>query len=222
MWIRKSLLAVGLVCACLPGRALAEDDARTIYFFSPETNINNFGALKREFDAYFAGFDGQKFQPFSIKEDFEAFMQKQPNGLFLMSSWHYQQLPDKKHFMPLLVGRLKEKITQKHLIFVEKHIQVVEGVENNTIATAGSPEFTMTLLRKILGDEEELLESFELLVVPKDIDALMAVSYGVAGAAVATEGGAAKLARFNPKQFNALRAMGDGEESMLPVLVTGV
>jgi len=62
------------------------------------------------------------------------------------------------------------------------------------------------------------VDSLKILVVPKDIDALMAVGFGAAKGAVATESGSDKLAKSNPKQRRELQPLGGGYESLLPVL----
>ena len=58
-----------------------------------------------------------------------------------------------------------------------------------------------------------------LLPVPKDIDALMAVGFGAAQAAVATESGLDRLARTNSRQHDALTQLAKGSERLLPIVV---
>jgi len=59
--------AIGLSLAFA---AFAEPDKTTVYFYSSETNINNFKSLKMEFDKYLSRFGTYEFQPFSNREDF--------------------------------------------------------------------------------------------------------------------------------------------------------
>jgi hypothetical protein len=214
-----------LVCALLLAAvsalssARAEDD-NTVFFYSPETNINNYNALKTEFDGYFSRFGAQRFQPFSERETFEKFMDKSMAGLSLMSSWHYRHLANKVYWNPVLVGISKGRTTQKHILFAPKNRADLADLKGATVATSGTRDYTRTLLLDILGqDQVALVNSFKLLVVPKDIDALMSVSFGVAKAAVATESGADMLSRINPKQFGALVVIGASRESLLPILV---
>jgi len=224
---RVPLVWVSLLCSVLVltgdqtvGSPPGEPPEATVFFFSPETNINNYSALKSEFDSYFSSFGKLKFQPFSDRAVFEKFLAERPAGLFLMSSWHFKQLRDKTAWNPVLVGVLKNKTTQKHLLYARKNIAEAALLRGATIATAGTREYTLTLLHQILGAEaRDLIASFKLLVVPKDIDALMAVSFGMASAAVATESGAERLSRTNPKQLSSLRLLQTGSESLLPVLV---
>jgi len=71
----------------------------------------------------------------------------------------------------------------------------------------------------MLGEaRRELIGSFKILVVPKDIDALMAVSFGMAKAALTTEGSLDKLQKINPKKRDQLRQLASSEGALLPVV----
>jgi hypothetical protein len=213
---RSALRTLAIGAAALSLKAYGQDGPLTIFFYSPETNVNNFSLLKGEFDAFLANHGGHKFQPFSSRKTFEEQMANNPHGLFLLSSWHYRQLAG-QGLEPLLIGQAKGRATQKHELFSKgANPLALKGLK---IASAGSKEFTEQLLRELLPQHPEVVASMNVLVVPKDIDALMAVSFGVAQAAVATENGAEKLARLNPRQRDSLKTVGVGRESLLPVLV---
>ena len=219
-WRKRWWLVAAVIVLALPFLSSDAVDEVTIYFFSPETNVNNYNALKSEFDAYFSAEGDLKFQPLSSSKLIEKYMVSDPGGLFLMSSWHFQQLKAKAKWRPVLVGIQKNQPTQKHLLYVQKDVKKVDDLKYMTIATSGSLQYSETVLREILGDDaDRLIDSIKILVVPKDIDALLAVSFSAAGAAIATENGIDKLSRINPKQLELFRPMGNGSESFLPVLV---
>ena len=50
-----------------------------VYFYSSETNINNFKSLKIEFDRYLSKQGPYEFQPFSSREDFEKHVKDKEN-----------------------------------------------------------------------------------------------------------------------------------------------
>ncbi len=211
-----ALLAAGATGLLL--RVCADDEPLTIFFYSPETNINNFGLIKREFDAFFAAHGGHKFQPFKDRATFEQQLAAKPRGLFLLSSWHYKLLAAKAELDPLLVGHSKGKATQKHQLF--GRTLNLKDLRDQKIATAGTKDYTLTLLHEMLPGQQAFIDSLDILVVPKDIDALMAVGFGAAKGAIATENGAEKLATLNPKQREGLNLIVDGRESLLPVLAS--
>jgi len=56
-----------------------------IYFYNPETNINNFATLKTAFDTYLVNHGGYYFQPFDSRENFEAVIkEKKRRYLFII------------------------------------------------------------------------------------------------------------------------------------------
>jgi hypothetical protein len=213
--LRRMLLGAASAGAWFTVQARSEA-ALTVFFYSPETNVNNFSVLKGEFDSFLAPLGGHKFQPFSDRETFETQFAAQPRGLFLVSSWHYKRLAAETALDPLLIGRTHGRSTQKHQLFGQT--QNLEELRSQKIATAGTRDFALTLLGEMLPGQEELIGTLSLLVVPKDIDALMAVGFGAARGAIATESGSDKLAKLNPKQRESLKQIGKGRESLLPVL----
>jgi hypothetical protein len=191
-----------------------------VFFFSPDTNVNNFSTLKGEFDSCFATAGNHKFQPFADRAAFEAALKEKRAGLFLMSSWHFAQYPDKAGFDPALIGVLRGKSTQRHSLCAKKNVPNAGDLRGLTIASAGTRELTVNRLREILGkDQDALISSFNLLAVPKDMDALMSVGVGVAQAAVATESGLGRLAKTNAKQHEQLNAIATGPEDLLHIVV---
>jgi hypothetical protein len=218
---RHALGVLSMACLSAPFilSARAQAAGATIHFYSPETNINNFGTLKGEFDAFFAGAGGHKFQPYSDRAAFEKVIEGNA-GLFLMSSWHYPQLAAKAAWHPVLIGQLKEKSTQRHVLCAKKTVANFAALKGVKVASAGNKAFTLDLLFDLLGpDHRALVTEQNLLPVPKDLDALMAIGFGVAQAAVATESGLDKLARTNAKQHDALTQLAKGSERLLPIVV---
>lgn len=219
---RRALGALAVACMGVPFIRLSRAQApgATIHFYSPETNINNFGTLKGEFDGFFAGLGGHKFQPYGDRAAFEKAMEGNAGSLFLLSSWHYPQLAKKAAWQPMLIGQLREKSTHRHVLCAQQSVTNIAALKGATIASAGNKAFTLNLLADLLGAEHRALVTEQnVLAVPKDIDALMAIGFGVAQAAVATEGGLERLAKTNAKQHDALKQLAKGPERLLPIVV---
>ena len=86
----------------------------TVYFYNPETNINNFASLKSEFDKYLSDYGDLQFQPINDKNIFEKTVaEKRSDGVFMLSSWHYNSLKKEYPIEAVLVGVSKGKTTQK-------------------------------------------------------------------------------------------------------------
>lgn len=192
-----------------------------IYFYNTETNINNFATLKMAFDIYLVNHGGYYFQPFDLRENFEAVIQKK-GDIYLLSSWHLKALQQKK--VPLeiaLIGTSKGNTKQRKVLSAKKDIIDVAMLKNTVVAGAGSEEYIQSVLKQILGKEHEaLLKDIKILIVPKDIDAVMAVGFGMATAAISAESGLDKLAMMNPNQFRELHSLGFSEKDYLLIAAT--
>ncbi len=191
----------------------------TIYFYNPETNINNFSSLKIEFDKYLSSYGPFQFQPFSDRESFEKFIVGRSDGVFLMSSWHFRQL--KRKFSidmdARLVGVSNGKATHEKILTTKNNIININLLKGTTIASSGNEDYTKNILTQMHG-KGNIVNSMKILTVPKDIDALMAVGYGMADSALTTEGSLTKLAVINPKQYGFLRPLARSREILLPII----
>ena len=196
--------------------------APTFYFYNTETNINNFATLKMGFDIYFVNHGGYYLQPFDIRENFEKAIQDKKGDIYLLSSWHLKELQLKK--VPLeiaLVATSKGKIMQKKVLSVSNDITNVAMLKDTVVAAAGSEEYVHSILKQILGKKQEaLLKDIKILIVPKDLDALLAVGFGMASAAISAENGLDKLAMMIPGHFRRLHTLGFSEEDYILIAAT--
>ncbi len=199
------------------------DNTYTIYFYNPETNINNFASLKTEFDQYLSNYGSFHFQPFSDRKSFEKFVVGRSDGVFLMSSWHYRQL---KREFPIgmearLVGVSNGKATYEKILTAKNNIINIDLLEGKIVASSGNENYTRKILMQMQGEgKRNIVDTMKILTVPKDIDALMAVGYGMADSALTTENSLTKLAAINPKQYGFLRSLSKSEQILLPVIAT--
>ncbi|MCK4841134.1 MAG: hypothetical protein KAT04_04540 [Methylococcales bacterium] len=179
-----------------------------LLFYNPESNINNFVSLKISYDSYLSKFGDYRFQPFNKKELFEKAVLDNKDGVYLLSSWHFYFLRDMIDLQPILVGVLKGRSTQKKILTVKNNITDIAQLKGKTIACSGSAQYTRNILKEVLGGNNvSLLKTFKLILVPKDIDALMAVSFGMASAALTTERSLDNLAKINYKQYQSLKPL---------------
>lgn len=221
--IYSVLLFVAIGCRDLPAAevdAVSRSVGDTVYFYNPEANINNYVSLKTEFDNYFAGYGKWFFQPFSDKDTFEKALQEGRQGVFLLSSWHYRLLQSSLPMQPILVATSRDKSTQRKILSAKTQIARVDQLKGARIATSGNEVYTHTVIKQIIGEKNQsILDEVKLIAVPKDIDALMAVCFGIADAALTTEDSLQSLQAINPKQFGMLTRLGVSEEQFLTLAV---
>jgi len=197
--------------------ALAEPDKIVIYFYSSETNINNFKSLKMEFDSYLAKFGDYEFQPFSDRKVFEEHVKDKTNSLLLISSWHYTLIHKEYSLKPVLVGVQHGQKYQKRVLVTSDKSADIESLKTGQIASASSVQHTISTLTEIFKGEEAA-ESFRILTVPKDIDALMSAGFGMAKSAMTTESSLDSLKMLNPPLYKKMRILGESQESLLLIV----
>ena len=206
-----------LVMNCISSVCFGADV--TVYFYNPETNINNFALLKSSFDSYLSVYGDYQFQPFDSQDKIEQNIRK--GSIYLLSSWHLNALQQKFPLKIALVGTFKGNSTQKKILSVKKEMNDFSMLKNATISGAGSEEYNRSILQQIEPEKyKELADSIKILKVPKDIDALMAVGFGVADAAIAAENNLKILESLNSNQHKKLHSLGSSEQSYLLVAAT--
>ncbi len=192
-----------------------------IYYFSPESNINNYSLLKREFDQYLADQGPFRFQPFADSATFSEIILAEQNGLYLMSSWQYEQLKTEVDLCPLMVGMADGKVYHNYFLIVPEQIESINELANVTLASSSSETFSQTILSQALQAtpaQENKLPTVRFLMVPKDIDALMAVSFGMARGALVSAVSYSDFKNINPQQASSLKILAKGQKHLLPIL----
>jgi len=204
-------VAVQLVPTLERGNELTEEVA--VYFYSSETNINNFKLLKMEFDEYFKGFGPVVFQPFKDRETFEAHVKNNPRGIFLISSWHFRHIRDRLRLTPILVGAKRGRTSQKRLLVTNMPGMKANAILKNRIASASSILHTKSTLTDMLG-RRAMIEKARILTVPKDMDALMSVGFGMSRSALTTDISLEKLKSINPGLHGRMEIAATGADTL--------
>lgn len=214
-------IAFWLAWCCILGftevpKASAEGP-RTIYFYSSEANINNYKALKMEFDGYLSKSGAYEFQPFSDIHTFEKQIRKGTGHLLLLSSWHYSRIHKDLSLKPVLVGIRGGRSFQKRVLVAGPGAKGLNSVGSGPVASASSVQYTRSVLEGMYDDSKKA-DSVRILTVPKDVDALMSVGFEMAKAAVTTENALRNLENLDPALFKRIRTLAEGNPSLLLIL----
>ena len=188
--------------------ASAQVDKTTIYFYSSETSINNFKSLKMEFDRYLSRLGPYEFQPFSEREAFEQYVKDKKRCILLLSSWHYSKINKEYALKAALAGTRNGQKYQKRVLVTKD-----ESVKTGRVASASSKEHTSSYLRAMLKGKE-LIDQIQVLTVPKDIDALMSVGFGMSKLALTSGNALDELKKVNPALHQKMKIVAEGEESL--------
>ena len=209
-----AVLLTGLVVFCV----ISSGEGKIkIYFYSTETNINNFKSLKMEFDRYLSKLGPYEFQPFSARDVFEKQVKGKENCLLLLPSCHYRHIHKKYMLTPVLTGMRNGKKYQRKILVTGEKPADIEATKPGLIASASSLQYTTSALKGMLQGKYAK-HPIQVLTVPKDIDALMSVGFGMAKLAFASENAFHELKGVNPKLCNKMKILAEGEETLRLIL----
>ncbi len=209
-----ALLLLGLVIFCV----ISSGEGKIkIYFYSSETNINNFKSLKMEFDRYLSRFGPYELQPFSARDVFEKQVKGKENCLLLLSSWHYRNIHKEYALTPALSGVRNGQKYQKKILVADEKAADIDSGKPGLIASASSLQYTTSALHRILR-EKYAQHTFQVLTVPKDVDALMSVGFGMAKLAFSSQNAFDELKGVNPRLCNKMKVLAEGEETLRLIL----
>ncbi len=205
-----------LLLSAWPEKAQAQEKIM-IYFYSSETNINNFKSLKMEFDTWLSRFGPYEFQPFSDRQIFETHLRGKKDCLVLLSSWHFSKIAKEYSLSPLLSGIRNGKKYQKRILVAAAAASGADILQKGPVASASNPDYTRSVLRELFG-EEITGDSVRILTVPKDIDALMSVGFEMSKSALITESTLEKLKETDPVLSRKMKTLKAGKDSLLLIL----
>ena len=169
-----------------------------VYFYTTETSVNNFKTLKISFDNYLGRFGSYEFQPFHDKRTFEEHLSDE-NAVVILSSWHYETSCRQHNLEAVLVAQKDGRI-QDSKVLIGKQGSSLNGV----ITSAYDREHTQALLKEIFSAGHENLN---VLTVPKEIDALMSVGFGMSKLALVSKDSFEHLKTVNPAMARSMKVL---------------
>ncbi|PHS40371.1 MAG: hypothetical protein COB07_04550 [Sulfurovum sp.] len=175
-------------------------ESHKVYYYTTDKNIDNFKTLKVNFDRYLARYGQYEFQAFTDKEMFETFLKKRET-IVMLSSLHYKQIAKEYNLNAVFVAENKKSITDTNVIIGKKNAPLT-----GTVTTAFSKKYTKKLLRKTFG-----ISHLALLKVPKEIDALMSVGYGMSQFAAVSKGSFKLLQKTNSMLTKNMRIYSESD-----------
>lgn len=212
---KRYVILITAVMACMlfaAGGPASGADRIVILFYSAEANINNYKTLKAEFDGYLSRFGPYEFQPFGEQAVFEQRLRETDRCLLLFSAWHYRKITENRPLAPLLAGTRDGSSYQKRILVSA----VADNLGTEPIASAGNLQLTRSILAEMFPAKNP--SAFNILMVPKEIDALVSLSFESATYALVTESAKGKLQALDPVLSERLKTLAEGKPSLLPVL----
>jgi hypothetical protein len=213
-WLLRSIILLHLCLLSITG--FAEPEASrvlTIYHYNPE-NLSGLNLiLKNTFDRYFQSRHAIQLQPVEDRKTFQGLVTNSESNLFMMSDWHYRQLASSNRLLaPYLRGLKEGKDTYRKLLIGRPLTLQSQDNAQLTIAVSGSENYVNTVLKYMRYNSGTAPLAHPIyLKVPKDIDALLAVSFGLSDAALATENSFEKLSHLYQNEYQGLTILGESQ-----------
>lgn len=200
----------------------ASNPRTKIYFYNPEINTARNLVLKNTWDSYLHEKGLFEFQPVENGEDFSKLVHQEANAAFIMADWLYAELfpsskRDKQAIQLAFHGLKNGEDTYRKILVSNKGALDFEKV---TIACSGSKARAREVIQSIYPElSSEQLETLKILLVPKDIDALMAVGYGLAEMALSTEVSLSKMSLLNNNLYKDMIVLKESRPLRRSVLI---
>jgi hypothetical protein len=193
-----------------------------IYFYNPEINTARNLVLKNTWDSYLYEMGHYEFQPVDDGKDFEKLVRQEKDAAFIMAEWLYHSLfssasLENQDIELAFRGIKNGNDTYRKILVANKSTLDFEKV---TIACSGSKARAQEVLKSIYPElSTQQLENLNVLLVPKDIDALMAVGYGLAEMALTTQVSLSKMALINEHIYKDMIVLKESKPFRRSVLV---
>ena len=202
-----------IVVAVLGLLAHATSPAGEIRYFDAGSSANNLASLRSQFDGYLSSRGAYSFHAYSSLNEFEQTIPGGTSDILMMSSWHFRRLRADRPLEAILVGVNRNQTINRKILCMRRDAQLLTMLPGRPIAGAGSEDFMRRLLQDMVGKaHRQSIDAARMLIVPKDLDALMAVGYGMATAAFVSEKSLDQLQRINPTLAGQLTAVARSEE----------
>lgn len=207
--------------AAAPAEILTVEPRRPgalLYFFSPDWRPTDLGKLTGAVEhALASGGLEVSFQAFTRYEDFERQIIAQPPVFLIAPAWLEGSAAAALGLDLTVVARpiRQGKSTYRKALMTRANVDSIDDLARGSIAA--------TLHSMGSGDPASLLgvfhlapESAKVVAVPKDVDALLALSFGQVDAALVTSEQYEVLAATNPAEAERLRVLAFSPEVKLP------
>lgn len=180
---------------------IALANTQKVYFYTSDNNINNYKTLKINFEKYLKQFGDYEFQAFSDKYTFEKYLEDE-NIIVMLSSWHYIDICNFHNIKAKFVAKKNDTIKDTKVLVAKKGQKFV-----GTVATSYNKEYT----NKILSSLNH--KNINTLKVPKEIDALMSVGFGMSQFAIVSKDSFMSFSKLNPILAKDMELLGESTPS---------
>lgn len=194
------------------------------YYFNPDSSQSNLVRLKREMDNFLAENNfAVNFQPFAKYHDFHHKMRESIPAFVFLPEWYLQQNKYRFHLEPLLRPVRNNLSTYRKILLTGKDSTAnLHNLRDKTIAMTSMGPGTPDLLNKLIFSHYNLDSNlFNIIITPKDSDALFALAVRQVDLALVSRDNLRKIGEINPRIPQLVRSLAESQPIPLPVICVG-
>lgn len=219
----KTALALFLLFGSLfyKTHSLAGAPRYDFFYFNPDSLQSNLDLLKKEFDTFFAETNNPiYFQPFAHLLDFEKTAKESKPAFLIVPAWYFKKFGRELNLKPLLIPVRQNATTyQKVLLTTSDSGIELANLGNHTMAMTTMGPDAPAILENILSAGRKInISTLNIVVVPKDTDALFALILGQVDLALVAKGNIDQLKKINPRIVQSVRPLHVSKPVSLPLL----
>jgi hypothetical protein len=195
----------------------------SFYYFNPDSVQSNFSLLTKGFGSFLKeeGFDAS-FQAFAQKGDFDRKVREERPALLLVPSWYYQEYGENLGLQPLLISLENGKPNYTKILLIRKAAAfTVQQLKGRTVAmTTMGPNTEELLSNNFFKNQGVDFSTMNIIVTPKDADALYALALGQVDAALVGQSTLNMVCSVNQCILKEVREIASSAPIPMPLLCT--
>lgn len=196
--------------------------AREFYYFNPDSPQSNLGQLKSEFEAYFFNNNfSYSFQPFTHFADFHRLNSERRPSFIFVPEWYLQKYGKELGLHPLLIPVRNGSTSYEKILLVSKtSAQALTDYDIIPFAMTpmGSNGQQISSIKELITDELISIQQLNIINVPKDLDAILALVLGQVKMALVAQDNLQIIADVNPRITQSIQKLDKSITVSMPVL----
>lgn len=193
------------------------------YYFNPDSVQSNFSSLKQGIDTFFQQHAiDSSFQAFSQKVDFDHMVKADKPALVFVPSWYYRLYGEKLNLQPILSSLNHGKPEYTKILLIRKDDQyTLSDIAAKTVAMTTMGPDTEKTFGNMYGQLHGVnLSKSNIIITPKDGDALYALVLGQVDAALVGRDTLETMGQSNSRVLKMVKELATSAPMPMPLLCT--
>jgi hypothetical protein len=215
------LLLFGGQSVCISTTASNSTFSKEFYYFNPDSPQSNLDHLKQEFETYFSDNNFPfTFQPFTHFVDFHRLNNERRPSFIFVPDWYFRKYGKDLGLRPLLVPVRNGSTSYKKILLVSQSTSAAANdydIISFAMTTMG-PNGETAAIKKLIAEELISMQQLNIINVPKDLDAILALVLGQVKMALVAQDNLQVISDVNPRITQTIKKLDRSITVSMPVL----